>query len=299
MSQSNSSDLASDLRSYVGGGRRDSKKESDLLRRLRALPQQERRALLLPLLELKKRSILELIHRAQLSRSDYLEVLKRGLNEVKNEPIQFWMDATVPHIGWRKTFSVLRESMATNPRAGAMALYSVPWVCRGKGQLSGSLATSELTLECLRLIVEYHDNGHRVIDDRTVEKFKRALWDDNFHKHDSGGCVVVEFKLSWEDWQESRQIRETGKRILDQYKSDYLSFGAETRRFTANDFGWTYENSSGTARYEWKQLFGVAHYKRVIMLMATECHYPLSRSAFDEAQLAQLMLWLERAMAGH
>jgi len=194
LTQSSSSDLASDLRAYVGGRRRDSKKESDLLRRLRAVPQQERPALLLPLLELKRRSILVLIHRAQLSPSDYLEVLKRGLNEVKNEPIQFWMDATVPHIGWRKTFSVLRESMATNPRAGAMALYQVPRVCRGKGQLSGSLPTRKLTLECLRLIVHYHENGHRVVADSTLVAFKNILSSYGVAEERSRGWLKRKFK---------------------------------------------------------------------------------------------------------
>jgi hypothetical protein len=126
-------------------------------------------------LELKKRSILVIIHRAQLAPSDYLEVLKQGLNDVKNEPIQFWMDATVPHIGWRKAFSVLRESMATNPRAGAMALYLVPVVCRRKGQLTGPLPTRELALECLRLILQYHENGHRVVDDSTLAQFKKIV----------------------------------------------------------------------------------------------------------------------------
>lgn len=174
MAQSSSSDLASDLCAYVGG-RRDSKKESDLLRSLRSLPQQERRTILLPLLELKKRAVLVFIHRAQLSRSDYLEVLKRGLAEAKGESIRYWMDATVPHIGWRKALSVLRESMATSPRAGAMALYFVPWVCRGKGQLSGPLPTRELTLECLRLIMDYHENGHRVVNDSDLAKFKDIL----------------------------------------------------------------------------------------------------------------------------
>lgn len=174
MSQSSSNDLGADLRAY-GVGRRDSKKESELLRRLRALPQPQRRALLLPLLELKRRAVLVLIQRAQLSRSDYLEVLKRGLSEIRNESIRYWMDATVPYIGWRKTFSVLRETMATNPRAGAMALYYVPWVCRGKGQLSGPLPTPELTLECFRLIVLYHENGHRVVDDTTLARFRKIL----------------------------------------------------------------------------------------------------------------------------
>ena len=174
LSQSSSRDLASDLREYVEG-RRDSKKELELLRRLRGLPRQERSALLLPLLGLKRGSVLVLIHRAQLSRSDYLEVLKRGLSEAKGESIKYWMDATVPHIGWRKTLSLLRESMATNPRTGAMALYYVPRVCRGKGQLSGPLPTRDLTLECVRVIVEYHENGYRVVDDSTLAKFKKIL----------------------------------------------------------------------------------------------------------------------------
>ena len=122
------------------------------------------------------------------------------------------------------------------------------------------------------------------------------MWDHNFQKYDTGDCVFVELQLSWEDWQESRQIKETGKKALDQYQSDYLSFGAETRQFTANDFGWMYKNSSGIARHEWKELFAVAYYERVIILMATGCHYALSRSAFNEAQLTKLMRWLERAV---
>ena len=174
LSRANPNELGVDLRAYVGG-RRDSKKESELLRRLRALPQQERRALLLPLLELKTGAVFALIHRAQLPRSVYLEVLKRGLTEAKGESIRHWMDATVPHIGWRKTFSLLRESMATNPRVGAMALYYVPSVCRGKGQFWGPLPTRELALECVRLIVQYHENGYRVVDDSTLARLKKIV----------------------------------------------------------------------------------------------------------------------------
>lgn len=68
--------LGADLRAYVAG-RRDSKLESNVLRRLRALPQHERGALLLPLLELEAGRVLALIHRAQLSRDDYLEISSR------------------------------------------------------------------------------------------------------------------------------------------------------------------------------------------------------------------------------
>jgi hypothetical protein len=56
---SNPNDLAVDLRAYVAG-RRDSKEESSLLRRLRGLPQRERLALLTPLLELGQRTALVL-----------------------------------------------------------------------------------------------------------------------------------------------------------------------------------------------------------------------------------------------
>src|SRR5215472_10557834 len=174
LSQFSSSDLASDLRTYVGG-RRDSKKESDLLRRLRALPQRERLALLTPLLDLKVPTALLLISRAQLSRTDYLEIFKRGLVDADASSIALWMDATVPHIGWRLTFSILRQCLATNPRRGASALYQVPWVCRGKGQLSGGLPTRELTAEFVRLVVQYQEKGHRVVDDSTLAIFKKRL----------------------------------------------------------------------------------------------------------------------------
>jgi len=77
-------DLDAELRAYVSG-RRDSKRESSLLRRLRALPQRERLALLTPLLALKVAAALVLINRAQLSRTDYLEVFKRGLVLLSHE----------------------------------------------------------------------------------------------------------------------------------------------------------------------------------------------------------------------
>lgn len=174
LSPSNPNDLGADLRAYVAG-RRDSKQESNVLRRIRALPQHERRALLLPLLELKAGGILALIHRAQLSRYDYLEIFKQGLIKGNASSIAWWMGATVPHIGWRKALSVLREALTTNPRGGAFALYHVPGVCRRKGQLSGTLPTRELAVEYVRLVVRYHENGHRVVDDNTLDRLKKAL----------------------------------------------------------------------------------------------------------------------------
>lgn len=180
LSPSNPNDLGADVRAYVAG-RRDSKQESNLLGRIRALPQHERRALLLPLLELKAFGVLALIHRAQLSRDDYLEIFKQGLTKGDASSIALWMDATVAHIGWRKALSVLREALTTNPRGGAFALYHVPLVARAlcirrrEGQLSGTLPTAELAVEYVRLVVRYHENGHRVVDDKTLDRLKKTL----------------------------------------------------------------------------------------------------------------------------
>lgn len=239
-----------------------------------------------------------LIDRAKLSISDYLAIFKQGLVKGNASSVAFWMEATVPHLGWNKVFSVLREALTTNPRGGAFALYHVPRLCRGNASqpsLSGTLPTRELAVEYVQLIVLYHENGHRVVDESTFDRIKGAFWDHKFQMHDSPDSISIEFELSWEDWLDSRHLHDADKRALKQHKDDYLCFGAERRQFSANEHGWTYTNSSGTARHEWVDLIGVAYLNRVIILMSP-VHYPLPRSAFNEAELAHLMRWLKLAM---
>ena len=120
-------DLADDLRSYVDG-RRDSKQEQALLRRIRSLPQPQRMEILSPLLKTHWREALFLADRAQLSRSDYRAIFKQGLAEGDASSIKLWMEATVRHIGWRWVFSVLREMAAPWPCPGAFALYHLPFM---------------------------------------------------------------------------------------------------------------------------------------------------------------------------
>jgi hypothetical protein len=120
-------DLAADLRAYVAGPRH-SKQEQVLLRRIRALPQSQRMEILAPLLSFKGSVALVLADRAQLSRGDYLAILKRGLAEADASSIKFWLEATVRHLGWRKVFSILRDMAAPWPSPGASALYCVPFV---------------------------------------------------------------------------------------------------------------------------------------------------------------------------
>src|SRR5580658_2055513 len=120
-------DLAADLRAYVTG-RRHSKQEQALLRRIRALPQSQRMEILAPLLDLKESAALVLADRSQLSRGDYLAILKRGLADADASSIKFWLEATVRHLGWRKVFSILRGMAAPWPSPGASALYFLPFI---------------------------------------------------------------------------------------------------------------------------------------------------------------------------
>jgi hypothetical protein len=120
-------DLATDLRAYVAG-RRHSKQEQALLRRIRALPKSQRMEILAPLLDFKGSVALVLADRAQLSRDDYLAILMRGLAEADASTIKFWLESTVRHLGWRKVFSILRDMAAPWPSPGASALYHVPFM---------------------------------------------------------------------------------------------------------------------------------------------------------------------------
>ena len=130
MNESELSDLAANLRAYIAVPR-DSARESTLLRRVHALPQSQRLAVLTPLLELNPRTALVFIDGAQLAPSDYLAVFKLGLIKGDASSVAEWMEATVPHLGWHRVFSVLRETLITNPRGGAFALYHVPYICHG------------------------------------------------------------------------------------------------------------------------------------------------------------------------
>jgi hypothetical protein len=131
-------DLAADLRAYVTG-RRHSKQEQALLHRIRALPQSQRMEILAPLLNLKGSTALVLADRSQLSRGDYLAILGRGLAEADSSSIKFWLEATVPHLGWRKLFSILRGMVAPWPSPGASALYHAPFMFREACPLPPSL----------------------------------------------------------------------------------------------------------------------------------------------------------------
>jgi hypothetical protein len=289
LEQSESSDLGVDLLAYVSG-RREAKREQALLRRLRALPQRERMEVLAPLLEINLSTALALVDRAQLSRAAYLAVFQQGLIQGNASSVKFWMKATIAHLGWRRVISALREALTTNPRGAAFALYHTPYFFRGNAP------GRELQIELLQLIVLYHEKGYRAVPESDFDRIKNTLKDLNYHSHDGANPVSVEFKLSWEDWRDSRHIQKADAKTLKQYQADYLRFGAEPRHFSANAYGWRYTNSTGIARHDWSELVGVAYQKNVIVLMVTSGHYPLPSSAFNETQLGLLMGWLDLAM---
>jgi hypothetical protein len=289
LEQSEPSDLGIDLRAYARG-RRDSKREQVLLRRLRALPQPQRMELLAPLLEINLSTALALVDCAQLSRAAYRAIFQQGLIRGNASSVKFWMKATVAHLGWRRVISALREALTTNPRGGAFALYHVPYF------FHDNAPSRELQIELLQLIVLYHEKGHRAVPESDFDRIRETLWDLNYHNHDGANPVSVEFELSWEDWRDSRHIQKADAKTLKQYQADYLRFGAERRLFSANAYGWRYTSSSGIARHDWSELSGVGYQKSIIVLMVTSGQYPLPRSAFSETQLGSLMRWLDLAM---
>jgi hypothetical protein len=74
------------------------------------------------------------------ARSNYASIiLERGLADADASSIEFWLEATVRHLGWRKVFSTLRGMAAPWPRAGASALYHVPFMFLDVYPLSPSL----------------------------------------------------------------------------------------------------------------------------------------------------------------
>jgi hypothetical protein len=166
VNQQELTDLATDLRAYVCGSR-DSKREVALLRRIRAFPQAMRLQILAPLLDLNATVSLVLVDRAQLSRAAYLAILQRGLDKADASSIYEWMAATVSHLGWRKVFAVLRQTLSTNPRRGASALYhagGMVWGNPASHTLSGSLPADALDEFC-QLVELYHRNGQVVCPD--------------------------------------------------------------------------------------------------------------------------------------
>lgn len=164
MNEQEPRELAAELGAYVVGSR-DSKRELALLRRIRVLPQATRQQLLAPRLDLSPTVALLLNHRAQLSRADYVVVLQRGLDDADASSISQWMAATMSHLGWRKVVSVLRQELGVKPRRVAMALYQVPYLCRGEQTFSGSLPTTALLDEFCQLVELCHRMGYMVCTD--------------------------------------------------------------------------------------------------------------------------------------
>lgn len=141
-------DLAADLQAYVAG-RRDSKQEQALLRRIRALPQPERMNTIAPLLKTHWLVALFMADRAQLTRGDYLVIFKQGLAEANASSMKFWMKATARHIGWRTVISILRDVAAPWPSPGAFALYWMPFL------FADYPLPSSLRKDCVKLLELY------------------------------------------------------------------------------------------------------------------------------------------------
>ncbi len=123
---------------------RDSKRERELLQRLRALPEEERYDFVRRLLQQDK-GIGLLMASGSLHQKRYFEeILEMGLREGDASTILPWLECAVPKLGFRKVILSLENRVDTDPTAVDNALY---WMPRFKPQND---LRADLALESIR-----------------------------------------------------------------------------------------------------------------------------------------------------
>jgi len=117
--------MQAELEEYIHC-RRDSKREQDFLRRLREIPEETRYAIIQRLLE-KSHWLGLIMANGSLQNPRYFEaILQMGFKVGDASSIRFWLDCTVPKLGFRKVVCMLIALMGTNPVAVAKAIYWMP-----------------------------------------------------------------------------------------------------------------------------------------------------------------------------
>jgi len=103
---------------------RDTATERELAKKLRSLPEEERFAFILEMLEVNLLVALELAS-ACLRRQDLLtRLLEHGLAQVKDlSTIKYWLEHLIPRLGVRRVLGVLREQLDAHPFGVGSALY--------------------------------------------------------------------------------------------------------------------------------------------------------------------------------
>ena len=123
---------------------RDSKRERDLLQRLRQLPEEVRYDIVRKLLQQDKGIGLLMASGSLRQKRYFEEILEMGFKEGDASTILPWLECAVPKLGFRKVILSLDSRMDTDPVAVDNALY---WMPRFKPQNDPK---ADLALEGIR-----------------------------------------------------------------------------------------------------------------------------------------------------
>jgi hypothetical protein len=103
---------------------RDTVTERELAKQLRTLPEEQRYAFILEMLDVHLIVALELANSCLRSRDLLTRLLEVGLTRVKDlSGINVWLERLVPRLGVRRVLEILRRQLDTHPFAVGSALY--------------------------------------------------------------------------------------------------------------------------------------------------------------------------------
>ena len=105
---------------------RDSKREKELLKQLRRLPEEARYNFVRKLLQQDKRIGLLMASGSLQQKRYFQEILEIGFKEGNASTILPWLECAVPKLGFRQVVSSLDSRIDSEPEAVANAIYWMP-----------------------------------------------------------------------------------------------------------------------------------------------------------------------------
>jgi hypothetical protein len=105
------------------GRTRDPKWEAELARWLRTLSENERMTFILEMLDVQFIVALQLAHKCLTERESFVRLLELGVKTANAFSIKFWLNCTVPRLGFRRSVRLLRRFLAPYPEGVGKALY--------------------------------------------------------------------------------------------------------------------------------------------------------------------------------
>lgn len=142
---------------------RESKRDRELLQRLRALPEEERYDFVRRLLQQDKGVGLLMASGSLQQKCYFEEILEMGFREGDASTILPWLECAVPKLGFRKVILSLNNRVDTDPVSVDNALY---WLPRFKPQNDPK---ADLALESIR------NRRQRDADERDLPVLDGAL----------------------------------------------------------------------------------------------------------------------------